>query len=131
MVRCPTGNRCGLWVQARSLWTGRRCPPFARRILLNRCRPPSAGLTSSRSEEHTSELQSRLHLVCRLLLEKKKTATILRNHFLHAPLVQIRLHIYARQTATSTYLTSTRPPISLRTHVHTSAVCITWHPRHR
>src|SRR2546429_3489766 len=28
----------------------------------------------TRSEEHTSELQSRLHLVCRLLLEKKKTA---------------------------------------------------------
>src|SRR2546429_4858339 len=27
---------------------------------------------SGRSEEHTSELQSRLHLVCRLLLEKKK-----------------------------------------------------------
>src|SRR2546429_9642520 len=27
--------------------------------------------TASRSEEHTSELQSRLHLVCRLLLEKK------------------------------------------------------------
>src|SRR2546429_2713276 len=29
-------------------------------------------LTKARSEEHTSELQSRLHLVCRLLLEKKK-----------------------------------------------------------
>src|SRR2546429_745445 len=28
--------------------------------------------TCQRSEEHTSELQSRLHLVCRLLLEKKK-----------------------------------------------------------
>src|SRR2546422_5836630 len=28
-----------------------------------------------RSEEHTSELQSRLHLVCRLLLEKKKKQT--------------------------------------------------------
>src|SRR2546429_5657153 len=28
--------------------------------------------SSGRSEEHTSELQSRLHLVCRLLLEKKK-----------------------------------------------------------
>src|SRR2546422_8500676 len=28
--------------------------------------------TTPRSEEHTSELQSRLHLVCRLLLEKKK-----------------------------------------------------------
>src|SRR2546429_3924940 len=31
---------------------------------------------SQRSEEHTSELQSRLHLVCRLLLEKKKNNTI-------------------------------------------------------
>src|ERR1041385_9348441 len=30
------------------------------------------GLEPCRSEEHTSELQSRLHLVCRLLLEKKK-----------------------------------------------------------
>src|SRR3989449_7604418 len=30
---------------------------------------------SMRSEEHTSELQSRLHLVCRLLLEKKKKIT--------------------------------------------------------
>src|SRR2546422_8505725 len=34
-----------------------------------RARP---GLGNRRSEEHTSELQSRLHLVCRLLLEKKK-----------------------------------------------------------
>src|SRR5712675_1352676 len=34
---------------------------------------PSLGIRSmARSEEHTSELQSRLHLVCRLLLEKKK-----------------------------------------------------------
>src|SRR5687768_17988543 len=33
-----------------------------------------------RSEEHTSELQSRLHLVCRLLLEKKKK----NKHTLHA-----------------------------------------------
>src|SRR3989449_2594323 len=32
-------------------------------------------LVAVRSEEHTSELQSRLHLVCRLLLEKKKKAT--------------------------------------------------------
>src|SRR5699024_11410210 len=31
------------------------------------------GCTQSRSEEHTSELQSRFDLVCRLLLEKKKT----------------------------------------------------------
>src|SRR3989449_5587117 len=36
----------------------------------------SSGTTGvTRSEEHTSELQSRLHLVCRLLLEKKKKST--------------------------------------------------------
>src|SRR2546422_3299589 len=34
-----------------------------------------------RSEEHTSELQSRLHLVCRLLLEKKKKI-----HYLFVPI---------------------------------------------
>src|SRR3989449_2180938 len=34
---------------------------------------------SRRSEEHTSELQSRLHLVCRLLLEKKKTKQSIKN----------------------------------------------------
>src|SRR5687768_17818786 len=37
-------------------------------------RPAMAGRVG-RSEEHTSELQSRLHLVCRLLLEKKKNIT--------------------------------------------------------
>src|SRR3989304_119482 len=45
-----------------------------------------------RSEEHTSELQSRLHLVCRLLLEKKKntsagTARARRTHSLQPPAV--------------------------------------------
>src|SRR2546422_918255 len=39
---------------------------------LDRDRADEHGL---RSEEHTSELQSRLHLVCRLLLEKKKCTT--------------------------------------------------------
>src|SRR3712207_7223401 len=34
-----------------------------------------AGVISVRSEEHTSELQSRQYLVCRLLLEKKKKTT--------------------------------------------------------
>src|SRR5689334_24177411 len=36
--------------------------------------------TSVRSEEHTSELQSQFHLVCRLLLEKKKIYTILTSY---------------------------------------------------
>src|SRR2546429_7128643 len=35
-------------------------------------RPGARAPAARRSEEHTSELQSRLHLVCRLLLEKKK-----------------------------------------------------------
>src|SRR5256884_1469274 len=38
--------------------------------------PAPAGGGAARSEEHTSELQSRLHLVCRLLLEKKKKNNI-------------------------------------------------------
>src|SRR2546422_2856749 len=36
----------------------------------------SKSLAPPRSEEHTSELQSRLHLVCRLLLGKKKTSRL-------------------------------------------------------
>src|SRR2546429_1628311 len=38
--------------------------------------PVGTTLEEARSEEHTSELQSRLHLVCRLLLEKKKKTII-------------------------------------------------------
>src|SRR2546429_1308769 len=40
---------------------------------------------SMRSEEHTSELQSRLHLVCRLLLEKKKSRRLLPSNRAHSP----------------------------------------------
>src|SRR2546422_8426574 len=49
-----------------SSWTFMRKPPSPLTATTLR-----SGWTS-RSEEHTSELQSRLHLVCRLLLEKKK-----------------------------------------------------------
>src|SRR2546429_6453501 len=52
--------------------TTRSAPP---RRLWSRRPPRCSGRATSRSEEHTSELQSRLHLVCRLLLEKKKTKT--------------------------------------------------------
>src|SRR2546429_2475222 len=41
-------------------------------IGLRQGNPKMGGTRGIRSEEHTSELQSRLHLVCRLLLEKKK-----------------------------------------------------------
>src|SRR5216684_5427464 len=62
-----------------------RRPPrstlFPYTTLFRSCRPAwqqqtaprtAAPALAARSEEHTSELQSRLHLVCRLLLEKKK-----------------------------------------------------------
>src|SRR5690348_17429786 len=39
-----------------------------------RRRVPDVGKLRARSEEHTSELQSPVHLVCRLLLEKKNSA---------------------------------------------------------
>src|SRR5947209_16512217 len=45
----------------------------------------------ARSEEHTSELQSRQYLVCRLLLEKKKT-----------PYIQLRTQFLAGHTETAT-----------------------------
>src|SRR2546429_6538760 len=59
----------------RSFETGRsRFPPNRRKSGRPSAvrSPGNFGVRSRRSEEHTSELQSRLHLVCRLLLEKKK-----------------------------------------------------------
>src|SRR3989442_10558938 len=46
-------------------------PPAERQVAA----PAEPSPPSARSEEHTSELQSRPHLVCRLLLEKKKKKT--------------------------------------------------------
>src|SRR2546422_6147973 len=59
----------------------RSSPASARRAprgsIPPRCAASAPGSRSRRrSEEHTSELQSRLHLVCRLLLEKKKKKKI-------------------------------------------------------
>src|SRR3712207_6948269 len=53
--------------------------PVAREAL----RQESGRGEPARSEEHTSELQSRQYLVCRLLLEKKKTLTNITSAFAH------------------------------------------------
>src|SRR5258708_20119170 len=53
----------------RSLARSRRRPPCSCACT---CPAPSLAAGAPRSEEHTSELQSPDHLVCRLLLEKKK-----------------------------------------------------------
>src|SRR2546428_7547801 len=62
-----------------------RCGAASHRPRRTRRRPGSSkiyGSSLARSEEHTSELQSRSDLVCRLLLEKKKTTTSTRlDHF--------------------------------------------------
>src|SRR5690349_23054563 len=58
----PGGGRAG---------RGRRHGEGGRAAAVRRGRP-GAGRVGRRSEEHTSELQSRRDLVCRLLLEKKK-----------------------------------------------------------
>src|SRR2546422_3040034 len=66
--RYPTLN-CHAW--RFRYWNDSPCPPklgVEKRIGSQPCANDCLG----RSEEHTSELQSRLHLVCRLLLEKKK-----------------------------------------------------------
>src|SRR2546428_9429049 len=61
VVRC----RGRLWCFGDEDFRGQQQPNHAGRIL-------QRGATHLRSEEHTSELQSRSDLVCRLLLEKKK-----------------------------------------------------------
>src|SRR5256884_3991492 len=59
----------------------------ARRAHARQGRVRILGGAAVRSEEHTSELQSRLHLVCRLLLEKKKT------HLTHTSLISTYAHV--------------------------------------
>src|SRR5437870_9533385 len=55
--------------------TGRSCRSCGNPCTRSSDRPAPGGAPAGRSEEHTSELQSRGHLVCRLLLEKKKKNT--------------------------------------------------------
>src|SRR2546422_460806 len=59
----------GAWVEVAGLVVARQRPETAKGFIFVLLED-EAGMV--RSEEHTSELQSRLHLVCRLLLEKKK-----------------------------------------------------------
>src|SRR2546422_6053903 len=69
--------------RARGLSSARRPAGVERRYALPAL--VEKGRARPRSEEHTSELQSRLHLVCRLLLEKKKQnqrygSSLIRSH---------------------------------------------------
>src|SRR6202043_4243570 len=66
MIRRPPRSTLFPYTTLFRSWYRRRRRPLAAE------RYAPAGSDNSRSEEHTSELQSRPHLVCRLLLEKKK-----------------------------------------------------------
>src|SRR3712207_9016582 len=69
--RKATGSCSTLDGRSTAACRRRSAPPLCPRP--SRCCTPSAPPTCAwRSEEHTSELQSRQYLVCRLLLEKKK-----------------------------------------------------------
>src|SRR2546422_7255352 len=65
----PTRRSSDLTARGRSAKRNLQRPRAAAAEIVERA---GAGPVALRSEEHTSELQSRLHLVCRLLLEKKK-----------------------------------------------------------
>src|SRR3712207_8687612 len=78
--RQPPLRRARLAARARDVGRGGAHPPLsdqgARRAAVHL---PPVLRSLHRSEEHTSELQSRQYLVCRLLLEKKKTNLSIRS----------------------------------------------------
>src|SRR5260370_28913240 len=83
------------------------------------CSPSPRVSNISRSEEHTSELQSHLNLVCRLLLEKKKANDAVRDAAIpHALRTYTAPH--AREcSAAASPLTTSSPCVS-----HTTPTCL-------
>src|SRR6266496_1315352 len=87
-VRCRTGDRsggpplsCATLPSCTRITEPMRTPLSLARVKDASTSPGSDWSGIRRSEEHTSELQSRRDLVCRLLLEKKKKKEIKMNHY--------------------------------------------------
>src|SRR5260370_26632553 len=76
LFRSPSHCSPPCWPDTTWDWSARpECPPWPTPAAPS-CAPRTIwAYASCRSEEHTSELQSHLNLVCRLLLEKKKNPT--------------------------------------------------------
>src|SRR2546422_6194446 len=81
-------------------WTVHGLPPPPH-FLCSTDATPSPCRPIARSEEHTSELQSRLHLVCRLLLEKKKNRVNERPMTVQSAVHQEPLYMHSATTARS------------------------------
>src|SRR3712207_8224545 len=71
------GLRLNVWTSLVLFVVATACFAWSRRSRPEREQSVYVGQPPPRSEEHTSELQSRQYLVCRLLLEKKKQHTTL------------------------------------------------------
>src|SRR5256884_5708912 len=111
------------------LTSGRRSTPRTRVKIaalapMPRARVSTTVITSPRSEEHTSELQSRLHLVCRLLLEKKINTLhdLIRDIPKHPPSAAALMQQYAH---TALILRRTVTGITTLNHVCQSQALLT------
>src|SRR3712207_8354292 len=87
MIRRPPRSTLFPYTTLFRSWSARRVfpvpptPVSVTKRTSGRCtRTVTAATSCARSEEHTSELQSRQYLVCRLLLEKKKMLMFLSNY---------------------------------------------------
>src|SRR5437016_10013720 len=67
----PSASEISSWMLARENCARKTCTSYSARDHCV-CSRPLSSIRATRSEEHTSELQSLTNLVCRLLLEKKK-----------------------------------------------------------
>src|SRR5256886_10125225 len=106
-------------------------PQRSRSTVTSRRRPGKEAFPArGRSEEHTSELQSQSNLVCRLLLEKKKTNPITINSYHnHTVLGRPRLQPDLNPNG-GERLSRTRKPILLDSATHHSLRSATMHPMH-
>src|SRR3712207_8801877 len=91
--------------QKRAHFERRRGRPTGERSVAGRSPATPRSAREPRSEEHTSELQSRQYLVCRLLLEKKKKKHVLNSHNVNKEKINTAHNKFKYQTKRQSYKT--------------------------
>src|SRR3712207_7559349 len=76
IIDFPMAIALGLFIGVLNMVPYLQIIGFLPTLLLAILKAADTGMAKRRSEEHTSELQSRQYLVCRLLLEKKKSSRL-------------------------------------------------------